>query len=46
MTKEKFRGYNTKIVWKEVKRVRKGEQERDDMVKDVNGHNNILVSII
>ena len=28
---------NKKMLWKEVKRVRKGEQERDEMVKDVNG---------
>ena len=26
-----------KMFWKEVKRVRKGEQARDGMVKDVNG---------
>ena len=26
-----------KVFWKEVKRVRKGEQARDEMVKDVNG---------
>ena len=26
-----------KMFWKEVKRVRKGEQARDEMVKDVNG---------
>ena len=26
-----------KMFWKEVKRVRKGEQEREEMVKDVNG---------
>ena len=25
------------VVWKEVKRVRKGVQGRDEMVKDVNG---------
>ena len=25
------------MFWKEVKRGRKGEQSRDDMVKDVNG---------
>ena len=28
---------NKKMFWKEVKRVRKGEQARDVMVKDVNG---------
>ena len=28
---------NKKIFWKEVKRVRKGEQARDEMAKDVNG---------
>ena len=28
---------NKKIFWKEVKRVRKGKQARDKMVKDVNG---------
>ena len=28
---------NKKIFWKEVKRVRKGEQAREEMVKDVNG---------
>ena len=28
---------NKKIFWKEVKRVRKGEQARYEMVKDVNG---------
>ena len=28
---------NKKIFWKEVKRVRKGEHARDEMVKDVNG---------
>ena len=27
---------NTKMFWKEVKRVRKGEQAREEMVKDVN----------
>ena len=26
------------MVWEEVKRVRKWEQARDEMVKDVNGH--------
>ena len=26
-----------KMFWKEVKRVRKGEQARNEMVKDVNG---------
>ena len=26
------------MFWKEVKRVRKGENARDDMVMDVNGH--------
>ena len=26
-----------KIFWKEVKRVRKGEQVREEMLKDVNG---------
>ena len=25
------------VVWKEVKRVRKGDQGRDEMVKDMNG---------
>ena len=28
---------NKKMFWKEVKRVRKGEQSREEMVKDVNG---------
>ena len=28
---------NEKMFWKEVKRVRKGEQARDEMEKDVNG---------
>ena len=28
---------NKKMYWKEVKRMRKGEQARDEMVKDVNG---------
>ena len=28
---------NKKMVWREVKRVRKSEQARDGMVKDVNG---------
>ena len=28
---------NKMIFWKAVKRVRKGEQARDEMVKDVNG---------
>ena len=28
---------NKKMFWKEVKRVRKGEQEREEMAKDVNG---------
>ena len=28
---------NKKMFWKEVKRVRKGEHARDEMVKDVNG---------
>ena len=28
---------NKKMFWKEVKRVRKGEQVREEMVKDVNG---------
>ena len=28
---------NKKMFWKEVKRVRKGEQARDEMVMDVNG---------
>ena len=28
---------NHKLFWKEVKLVRKGEQARDEMVKDVNG---------
>ena len=28
---------NKKMFWKEVKLVRKDEQERDEMVKDVNG---------
>ena len=31
-----FQG-NKKMFWKEVKRVRKCEQARDEMVKDVNG---------
>ena len=28
---------NKKMFWKEVKRVRKGEQAREDMVTDING---------
>ena len=28
---------NKKMFWKEVKRVRKGKQESEEMVKDVNG---------
>ena len=28
---------NKKMFWKDVKRVRKGEQARDEIVKDVNG---------
>ena len=28
---------NKKMLWKEVKRVRKGEQAREKMVKDVTG---------
>ena len=28
---------NKKMFWKEVKQVRKGEQGRNEMVKDVNG---------
>ena len=28
---------NKNMFWKDVKRVRKGEQTRDEMVKDVNG---------
>ena len=28
---------NKKMFWKEVKRVRKGEQTREEMVKDING---------
>ena len=28
---------NKKMFWKEVNRVRKGEQAREEMVKDVNG---------
>ena len=28
---------NKKLFWKEVKRVRRGEQARDEMVKDVIG---------
>ena len=28
---------NKKIFWKEVKRVKKGEQAMEEMVKDVNG---------
>ena len=28
---------NKKMFWKEVKRVRKGEQAREELVKDVNG---------
>ena len=31
-----FKG-NKKMFWKEVKRVREGEQAREEMVKDVNG---------
>ena len=30
-----FKG-KKKVFWKEVKRVKKGEQARDEMVKDVN----------
>ena len=30
---------NKKMFWKEGKRVRKGEQTREEMVKDVNGQN-------
>ena len=30
-------GCNKTMFWKEVKRVRKGEQERDEMANDVNG---------
>ena len=30
-------GGNKKMFWKEVKRVRKGEQAREEMVKDING---------
>ena len=29
---------NKKMFWKKVKRVRKGEQAREEIVKDVNGH--------
>ena len=29
--------FNKRMFWKEVKRVRKGEQAREEMVKDVNG---------
>ena len=29
---------NKKMFWKEVKRVRKGKQAREEIVKDVNGH--------
>ena len=28
---------NKKMFWREVKRVRKGEQAREEMVKDVSG---------
>ena len=28
---------NRNMFWKEVKRVKKGDQARDEMVKDVNG---------
>ena len=28
---------NKKMIWKEVKRARKGEQAREEMVNDVNG---------
>ena len=28
---------NKKVLWKEIKRARKGEQARNEMVKDVNG---------
>ena len=28
---------NSKMFWKEVKQVRKGEEAREEMVKDVNG---------
>ena len=31
-----FKG-NKKMFWKEVKRVRQGEQGREEMVKDING---------
>ena len=37
---------NKKIFWKEVNRVRKGKQARDEMVKDVNGqilHDDVMV---
>ena len=40
-----FEGNKT-MFWKEVKRVRKGEQAKDEMVKDVNGqilHNDVKV---
>ena len=30
------------MFWKEVKRVRKGEHSRDEMVKDVSGPNIVL----
>ena len=32
-----FEGKKKVFFWNEVKRVRKGEQVRDEMVKDVNG---------
>ena len=34
---------NKNMFWKVVKRVRKGEQERDVMVKDVNGQICVMV---
>ena len=42
----KISSFTKKIFWKEVKRVRKGEPAREEMVKDVNGqtlHNGVEV---
>ena len=33
---ENYLDHNKKMLWKEVKQVRKGEQARDEIVKDVN----------
>ena len=34
---------NKKMFWKEVKRVTKGEQARDEMIKDVRNNKNIIL---